>query len=163
METAIVIESVIVLAVCGIIFLGLYYMCRDISRIQAELDAGTRSFEVRDRKWDWLGWVGEGAFILAVVATAWIAPALLLFVWFVYLIDELSDQIWFEYVDRSISKRSRDLTTQVQARNIRTPARRSRAETSVGTADSSTHMIRISGDGLDADARRGSEGIGDLH
>ena len=89
-------EDVVVIAVTGLVLLGAWLMVRDVKGMQRETGGRQHSGQGDVRACDWVIWT---PFIVAVVVAGSVMPEFLIYVGLSYLLDWLSDKLWFWYVD----------------------------------------------------------------
>ncbi len=64
-------ETVIILSVLGILFVGSWYVGNVSQRFWKQLETNPDSVVLIERKWDWAIW---GPFLIVFVVTVWVAP-----------------------------------------------------------------------------------------
>ncbi len=118
-------ETVIILSVVGILFVGCWYVGNVSQRYWKQLETDPESIVLIERKWDWAIW---GPSLIAMVVIAWVAPMLIGYVVAAYLFGRAVDWIWFRYVDWYIARanqENRERRTDDQTRqSAKGPARR---------------------------------------
>ncbi len=97
-------ETVIVLSVMGILFVGCWYVGDASQKYWKQLESDPESVVLVERKWDWAIW---GPFLIAIVVIAWAAPILIAYVIVAYLFYWSANCVWFKYVDWSIVRANR--------------------------------------------------------
>jgi hypothetical protein len=100
-------ETVIILSVLGILFVGCWYVGNVSQRYWKQLETDPECVLPIERKWDWAIW---GPFLIVFVVTAWMAPIWAGYVVAAYLFDRAVDWIWFRfrYVDWCIAGANRE-------------------------------------------------------
>ncbi len=98
-------ETMIILSVVGILFVGCWYVGNVSQRYWKQLETDPESVVLIERKWDWAIW---GPFLIAIDVTAWVAPisigyvvAAYLFYWVFYW---ATDWVWFKFVDWYVAR-----------------------------------------------------------
>ncbi len=118
-------ETVIILSVLGILFIGCWYVGNVSQRFWKQLETNPESVVLIERKWDWAIW---GPFLIVFVVTAWVAPIWAGYVVAAYLFDWAVDWIRLRYVDWYIARANRgnrELRTEDQSQlAAKGPARR---------------------------------------
>ncbi len=118
-------ETVNILSVMGILYVGCWYVGNVSQRYWKQLETDPESVVLIERKWDWAIW---GPFLIAIVVIAWVAPILIGYVVAAYLFYWAVDWIWFRYVDWYIARanrENRERRTDEQGRSAaKGPARR---------------------------------------
>ena len=97
-------ETVIILSVLGILFVGCWHVGNVSQRYWKQLETDPECVLPIERKWDWAIW---GPFLIVFVVTAWMAPIWAGYVVAAYLFDWAVDWIWFRYVDWYIARANR--------------------------------------------------------
>ena len=118
-------ETVTILSVLGILFVGCWYVGNVSQKHWKQLETDPESVVLIERKWDWAIW---GPFLVAIVVNAWVAPILIGYAVAAYLLYWAVDWIRFRYVDWYIAranreKRERRTDDQIR-RAAKGPARR---------------------------------------
>jgi hypothetical protein len=98
-------ETVIVLSVLGVLFVGCWHVCNVSQRVWKQLETDPESVVLIGRKWDWAIW---GPFLVAFVVTAWVMPIWAGYLVAAYLLNWAVDWIWFRYVDWCIAGANRE-------------------------------------------------------
>ena len=96
-------ETVIILSVVGMLFVGSWYICNVLRRFGKRLKTDPDSVRI-EQKWDWAIW---GPFLIAGIVIAWASPELMGFVFAIPLLYWAQDWIWFRYVDWYIARAKR--------------------------------------------------------
>ncbi len=102
-------ETLIVLRVLGILFIGCWYVGNVSQRFWKQLETNPDSVVLIERKSDWAIW---GPFLIVFVVTAWVAPIWAGYVVAAYLFDWAADWIWFRHVDWYIARANRETREQ---------------------------------------------------
>ena len=97
-------ETVIILSVVGILFIGCWFAGNDIQDHWKQVETDPENVVQIERKWDWAIWV---PFLIAGIVVAWVSPKLMGFVFAIPLLYWAQDWIWFRYVDWYIARAKR--------------------------------------------------------
>ena len=89
-------ETVIVLSVLGVLFVGCWHVGNVSQEYRKQLEADPESVDLIERKSDWAIW---GPFLVAIAVTAWVTPISIGYVVAAYLLYWAVDGVWFKFVD----------------------------------------------------------------
>ncbi len=98
-------ETVIILSVLGILFVGCWYVGNVSQRYWKQLETDPECVLPIERKWDWAIW---GPLLIVFVVTAWAATIWAGYVVAAYRFDRAVDWNWFRYVDWCIAGANRE-------------------------------------------------------